>query len=680
MTERTFAADDQLPRVPLPTLEDSCGRFLQWCEPLLTADELAATRAAVDDLLRVDGPGRTLQAALAEYDATPGVGSWLDLFWPSRYLGRRDRIALNANFFFLFREETPLATSTAATQVDRAAGIISAAVDYKLALDQEAIAPVTQRGQQLSMWQNKYLFSETRIPGPEQDAVRVPYSDEWPGHSEARHIVVFFRGSTFRMDVIGPDGTPYAPEDLADGLRAVLKAGARPARTDSAVGHLTTKARADWAASRQRLLAEPANVAALDSIETALFAICLEDFVPRDELHACDQLLHGDSANRWFDKSVSFIVFGDGQAGINVEHCGLDGTTILSFVDALLETPVQEHAARSGAQAQGLPPVEPIEFVLDAALRGDIAAAGADFTHYAAENATQTVSFPDFGTARAKQLGISPDAFAQLSYQLAHRRSKGLTGATYESIATRQYRNGRTEAMRVVTPEMVAFVDTMRDPGADAAAKLAAACGGYRARGAGQAVPGGGRARAAPVGAAMDPASPRCGAGRHRPDSALRQPRLDDHARRLPEHQLGAVGEHPLLRFRLHQLPVHRRRLRPAPGPLEYLPRHTDTRRRPDVRLRRPPAHSGRRSDGASRRKLAAFRPALAHPDRVRGAGRSLFGAIVGRSNRPASGSETMAHREELRIPVRRAAGSCGQPPRGVRNRCGAGRRRAHPG
>ncbi|MBF6220494.1 choline/carnitine O-acyltransferase [Nocardia abscessus] len=475
MTERTFAADDHLPRVPLPTLEDSCGRFLQWCEPLLTADELAATRAAVDDLLRPDGPGRTLHAALAEYDATPGVGSWLDLFWPSRYLGRRDRIALNANFFFLFRDDTPLAVSTAATQVDRAAGIISAAVDYKLALDQEAVPAVTQRGQKLSMWQNKYLFSETRIPGVEQDTVRVPYSAEWPGPSQARHIVVFFRGSTFRMEVLGPDGAPYSPEDLADGLRAVLKAGARPTPTDSAVGHLTTKARAEWAQSRQRLLAEPVNAAALDAIETALFAICLEDFAPRDELHACDQLLHGDSANRWFDKSVSFIVFADGQAGINVEHCGLDGTTILSFVDALLETPVPEHAARSGAQAQGLPAVEPIEFVLDAAQRSDIAAAGAAFADYAAANATQTVSFPDFGTTKAKQLGISPDAFAQLSYQLAHRRSKGLTGATYESIATRQYRNGRTEAMRVVTPEMIAFVDAMQDPDADAEAKLAAA-------------------------------------------------------------------------------------------------------------------------------------------------------------------------------------------------------------
>ena len=56
---------------------------------------------------------------------------------------------------------------------------------------------------------------------------------------------------------------------------------------------------------------------------------------------------------------------------------------------------------------------------------------------------------------------MSPDAFAQMSYQLAHRRAKGLTGATYESIATRQFQNGRTEAMRVVTPEVVRFADVM---------------------------------------------------------------------------------------------------------------------------------------------------------------------------------------------------------------------------
>ncbi len=63
---------------------------------------------------------------------------------------------------------------------------------------------------------------------------------------------------------------------------------------------------------------------------------------------------------------------------------------------------------------------------------------------------------------------MSPDGFAQMAYQLAHRRAKGLTGATYESIATRQYQNGRTEAMRVVTPEVLAFVEAMDDPAVEA--------------------------------------------------------------------------------------------------------------------------------------------------------------------------------------------------------------------
>ncbi|WP_405495976.1 choline/carnitine O-acyltransferase [Nocardia sp. NBC_00511] len=471
MSDSTFAYDEQLPRVPLPTLEESCTRFLHWSAPLLTSDEYAATAATVEDLLRPDSPARVLHADLERYNETPGVGSWLDEFWPSRYLGRRDRIALNANFFFLFRDDTALATSTSADQSERAAALTAAAVNYKLRLDREEIPPATQRGTRLNMAQNKFLFSETRIPGAPQDTVRVPYSADWPGHSEARHIVVFYRGNMFRMDVIGPGGAPYTVEDLTAGLQALMKAGTRRAATNAAPGHLTTLARADWAPVYAAL--RPANSAAFETIETALFCVCLEDFAPRDTHHACDQLLHGDSGNRWFDKAVSFIVFADGTSGINVEHCGLDGTTILSFVDTLLEAPVTAHTEQSGAQPQGLPAAEPIDFLLGPESKTEIATAAASFAQFAADTATTTVSF-DFGTARAKQLGISPDALAQLSYQLAHRRSKGITGATYESIATRQFRNGRTEAMRVVTQEMLDFVAAVEDSAVDRDGKLAA--------------------------------------------------------------------------------------------------------------------------------------------------------------------------------------------------------------
>ncbi len=460
----TFALEDELPRVPLPTLEESCERFLSWCAPLLTPAELAQTQAEVTAFLRPGGPGRALHAALEEFNDAPGTHSWLDTFWPYRYLGRRDRIALNANFFFLFKDaDLP--------QVERAAGLIAAALDYKRLIDGQLLPPAVVRGQPQTMEQNKYLFSTTRIPGAELDTVRSPYTPQWPGPSQARHVVVFFRGAMFRLDVLGADGVPHSLDDLAAGLRAVIAGGARPGAEDAeerSAGHLTTMARAEWAAARQSLLdCHPGNAAALEDIETALFCVCLEDFAPTDTQHTCDHLLYGDGGNRWFDKAVSLVVFGDGRAGINIEHCELDGTTILHFVDALLDTSAEEHSLRSGARTQGAPVPEPVVLVLDDKLREQVSAAAEAFADYGDNTATVTVTFDDFGANTAKALGISPDAFVQAAYQLAHRRAKGRIGATYESIATRQFRRGRTEAMRVVTPGMVEFTAAMEDPAAD---------------------------------------------------------------------------------------------------------------------------------------------------------------------------------------------------------------------
>ncbi len=452
--------------MPLPTLAKTCERFLEWSAPLLTEEQRAETERAVAAFLAPDSPAHELQAELERFDAEPGVASWLDRFWPYRYLGRRDRIALNANYFFLFGDSP---ADSGEGQAERAAGLVAAAVDYKLRLDDEEIPPAVQRGRPLSMVQNTFLFSTTRIPGAVQDTVRAPYSADRPGPATAGHVVVFHRGTPFRLDVIAPDGRPYDREDIAGALRTIMKAGADLDDPRTAVGHLTTMARAEWAASRQALLdAAPGNAAALEEIESALFCLCLDDLSPTGTRQACDQLLHGDSGNRWFDKSFSLVVFADGTAGINVEHCGLDGTTILSFVDTLLESPPIRPTTR------GLPEVTPIEFTLDTALRRTVAAAADAFAAYADATATATVSISDFGSSTAKALGVSPDAFVQMAYQLAHRRAKGLTGATYESIATRQYRHGRTEAMRVVTPEVRTFVSTMDDPGADRAARRAA--------------------------------------------------------------------------------------------------------------------------------------------------------------------------------------------------------------
>ncbi|MCL2585907.1 MAG: choline/carnitine O-acyltransferase [Streptosporangiales bacterium] len=469
----TFGSEAGLPRVPLPSAEDTCERFLDWCAPLLTPAELEDTRRAVTNF-RVDPVTGQVHDALAAYAAADGTHSWLDDFWDDRYLGRRDRIALNANFFFLFND-APSGTAGSDDQTGRAVRLITAALAHKHGLDDESIPPSARRGQPLSMQQHRGLFSTTRIPGITRDGVRAPYglsiapdpASGTPvpagpdGPSGATHILVFAGANAYAVDVITPDGEPHTPDEIAAALREAADAAASQGRGQG-VGALTSKSRADWARSRAALLSVDGNDVPLETVETALFCVALESGPAGTAEEKCKRLLAGDPGSRWFDKAITFIVFGDGSAGINGEHCLLDGTTIVEFVDAVLTAPEPE----TGQAARGAARVAPVEFTLTPELSADIESAAKCFTAYDEDTATRTVSFEDFGSERAKSLKISPDAFVQLAFQVAHRRSKGFTGATYESIATRHFHHGRTEAMRVVTPEIVTLVESLDDPDA----------------------------------------------------------------------------------------------------------------------------------------------------------------------------------------------------------------------
>lgn len=462
----TFDHDESLPRLPLPALRDSAERFLSWCEPLLDHARFAATEATVKEFLSPQSPAWTLHAELERVDGTEDTQSWLDDFWPSQYLGGRGRVALDVNYFFLLADRE-------GDQCERAAHLLAAAVDFKRRIDAREVPVEAPRGRYQSMEQLKRLFGTTRIPGETMDTVRTPYSPEHPGPSQARHVIVFFRGHMFAFDVIDPKGRPHTPEELTAGLRALLASVSEPAASGESVGHLTTKARDEWARSRKALLAiDPANPDALDTIETALLCLTLEEEAPVDDRAATARLLHGDSANRWFDKVLNLVVFPDGRAGLNCEHSTLDGTTAASFLNAVDDFSAPDH---TGQDTPSLPAFAPVRFVLDDAMRTDVREAGAAFDAYAGQGVNATFISREFTTERAKALGVSPDAFVQLAFQIAHKRAKGHLGNTYESISSRQYRYGRTETMRVLTPEMVAFVEAMEDPDADAATREAAA-------------------------------------------------------------------------------------------------------------------------------------------------------------------------------------------------------------
>jgi carnitine O-acetyltransferase len=74
---RTLSYQENLPKLPIPPLEDTCKRYLRALEALQDEKEHEATKAAVKEFLHTDGP--QLHEMLQEY--AQDKDSYIEEFW-----------------------------------------------------------------------------------------------------------------------------------------------------------------------------------------------------------------------------------------------------------------------------------------------------------------------------------------------------------------------------------------------------------------------------------------------------------------------------------------------------------------------------------------------------------------------------------------------------------------------
>lgn len=72
----TFAAQDKLPKLPIPELSSTCDKYMEALRPLQTPRERAQTENAVREFLSTDGPD--LQEKLKRY--AQGKTSYIEQF------------------------------------------------------------------------------------------------------------------------------------------------------------------------------------------------------------------------------------------------------------------------------------------------------------------------------------------------------------------------------------------------------------------------------------------------------------------------------------------------------------------------------------------------------------------------------------------------------------------------
>eukprot|EP00961_Rhodomonas_salina_P189202 2552708-Rhodomonas_salina.1 len=80
-TNQMMARQNELPRLPIPSLEESVEDMLRAIAPHVSAEKLAETKSKTETFIQSDGP--RLHQALIEYDSVPGrkkVTTYLPLF------------------------------------------------------------------------------------------------------------------------------------------------------------------------------------------------------------------------------------------------------------------------------------------------------------------------------------------------------------------------------------------------------------------------------------------------------------------------------------------------------------------------------------------------------------------------------------------------------------------------
>jgi carnitine O-acetyltransferase len=338
------------------------------------------------------------------------------------------------------------------------------------------------------MYQYSRLFGTARVPTEagcqiEQDP-------------EAKHVVVLCHGQFYWFDVLDDNSDLIMTEkDISVNLQTIIDDAAQTPIQEaakSALGVLSTENRKVWSGLRDVLTREEGsnNADCLGIVDSALFVLCLDYTEPADAAALCQNMLCGTSevekgvqigtcTNRWYDK-LQIIVCKNGSAGINFEHTGVDGHTVLRFASDLYTDTILRFARTINGQAPTLwastspdpsrrdpesfgdvnTTPHKLEWDMIPELQIAVRFAETRLADLIEQNEFECLDFNTYGKNFITSMGFSPDAFVQMAFQAAYYGLYGRVECTYEPAMTKFYLHGRTEAIRTVSEESVNFVQT----------------------------------------------------------------------------------------------------------------------------------------------------------------------------------------------------------------------------
>lgn len=452
---------DSLPKLPVPSLEETAVRYLKSVKAVATPEQYAETEKAVKKF--VESEGVPLQRKLEERAADPNQKNWIYDWWnEAAYLAVREPVVPYVSYFYSHKDD-----KSRKSQASRAAALSSAALTFKDMVDAKTLEPEYMKKAPVCMDAYKWMFNVSRVPVKDGVDQTVTYQD-----GKHEHIIAIRKNRFYKIPH-QVNGRRITTGELERQFQSVIEASGNAQAP--AIGALTSENRDKWAVFRDQLVAA-GNTDALREIESASFVVCLDEHAPITLEERAHQYWHGDGKNRFFDKPLQFIVNENGTSGFIGEHSMMDGTQthrLNDYVNDVIFNKKIELSESVEEKALALP--QEVKFNVDEGINRSIDTAVDDFSSVIGEHELSVFQYKGYGKGLIKKFKASPDSYIQMLIQLAYYKYYGVNRPTYESAATRKYQLGRTETCRSLSEESSAFCKTMEDPNATTSEKLTAA-------------------------------------------------------------------------------------------------------------------------------------------------------------------------------------------------------------
>ena len=240
--------EESLPRLPVPTLEETAQRYLKSVHPLLSSSEYDTTKNAVESFVAPDSFGQTLQKRLVERRENPEVKNWIYEWWNNAaYLSYRDPVVPYVSYFYSHRDDRKRRDPA-----KRAAAISSSVLEFKKQVDAGTLEPEYMKKLPIAMSSYEYMFNTCRIPAKPADYPK-KYSE-----AENKHIVVVRKNQFYKV-AHEVDGKQLSTKELEQQFRRIYQ----KAENGPGVGVMTSENRDTWTEVRQTICGKQAKVCVL---------------------------------------------------------------------------------------------------------------------------------------------------------------------------------------------------------------------------------------------------------------------------------------------------------------------------------------------------------------------------------------------------------------------------------